>query len=486
MDPRETVLRRYLASLFNPADGLCYTRTASWTPGRACLFSQSSAMLGLLAWHRETGSEQARQLLDHQAEGLMHIVTDTGDDAFFPKYEWDGKNYVDDPPGKDAPIWYGGRLILPLVDYWQLSGREDIKGFIAKLVHHCTEVSHFIKPDGAVEQGEGWWGHLHSTMDMAAGIAEYGRLTRRPELLAWAKRIYDWVGRTHTTRYGWVADVSGGHICESCAIASRIRLALALYRAQAVDPFGEIDRFLRNQLIENQFLDVSFMNHFQPAKPRTDQATYAGIPEMVRGTFQCWGTANDLIGHDDIEGCGAGGGVQGIALAWNALSEWRETPHEATLRVNLLFNQTLRARPVAPFKSAAPAVAQLASYLPNQGRVVLTALQPIPALELRIPDGTEPSTAQMSRSLPAGDRVLRFDGKYAVINAVQAGEIIELTFPLKEYQTVERAAGIDYHVQWKGSSVLSLEPVGTHIPLYAHRRQLILATPETNGSRYPW
>ena len=34
----------------------------------------------------------------------------------------------------------------------------------------------------------------------------------------------------------------------------------------------------------------------------------AGIDRMIRGTFQCWGTANDLIGHDDIEGCGAGGG----------------------------------------------------------------------------------------------------------------------------------------------------------------------------------
>ena len=94
---------------------------------------------------------------------------------------------------------------------------------------------------------------------MTAGIAEYGRLANRPELVAWAKRVYEWIGRANTTRYGWMADVSGGSICESCGIASRLRLGLALYRAGAVDPFGEADRFLRNQLIENQFVDLDFL-----------------------------------------------------------------------------------------------------------------------------------------------------------------------------------------------------------------------------------
>ncbi|HEY5914336.1 MAG TPA: hypothetical protein VJA21_27420, partial [Verrucomicrobiae bacterium] len=148
IDPREALLRRYLAGLFDPADGLCYTREAAWTPRRACLFSQSSAMLGLLAWHRETGSAEARRLLDRQVDGLMRIADLRGDSACFPKYEFDGKGYVDDPAGKDAPIWYGGRLILPLVEYWQISRREDVKTFLERLVRHCTISSSFIKPDG--------------------------------------------------------------------------------------------------------------------------------------------------------------------------------------------------------------------------------------------------------------------------------------------------------------------------------------------------
>jgi len=211
----------------------------------------------------------------------------------------------------------------------------------------------------------------------------------RPELVAWGKRVYQWIGRTHTTQYGWVADVSGGRICESCAIASRFRLGLALYRAGVVDPFGEIDRHVRNQLLENQFVDVSFMSPPQPQKPRTDRTVYAGVDRMIRGTFQCWGTANDLIGNDDIEGCGAGGGVQGLKLAWDAQSEWREVPGGPELRVHLLFNRALRAKPELPFTTAASIAATLWSELPYAGHVRVTANQPINRLALRLPHGSD-------------------------------------------------------------------------------------------------
>jgi len=489
MDPRENVLRTYLAGLFDPADGLCYTRGTDWTPRRACLFSQSTAMLGLLAWHHETGSPDARRLLDRHVEGLMHLAVDRGDYAYFPKYEFDGRQFVDEPKGKDAPPWYGGRLILPLVEYWQLSGRQDVRAFLEKLIRYPVQVSHFIGPDGAVERGEGWWGHLHSTMDMAAGIAEFGRLTNRPELVEWAKRVYDWIGRTNTTRYGWVADVSGGRICESCAIASRIRLGLALYRAGAADPFGEMDRHIRNQLLENQFVDLDFLAPLAPQTPRTDKATFAGIDRMIRGTFQCWGTANDLIGNDDIEGCGAGGGVQGLALAWNAQSEWRDVLGGKELRVHLLFNRAVRGPAQAQVTTGAPVAAQVWSWLPHEGRVAVVAHQPLARLALRLPDGADPNGAHVRRFSPSGtpgrESVPTLEGKYAMIPDVSVGERADLTFPLREYETVETANGVQYKVRWKGNAVLALEPRGTRVPLYARRGSLRESKAPLCAPRYP-
>ncbi|HEY5912145.1 MAG TPA: hypothetical protein VJA21_16195, partial [Verrucomicrobiae bacterium] len=433
-----------------------------------------------------TESAEARHLLDRQVDGLMRIADLRGDSACFPKYEFDGKSYVNDPAGKDAPIWYGGRLILPLVEYWQISRREDVKTFLERLVRHCTASSSFIKPDGEVERGEGWWGHLHGTMDMVTGIAEFGRLAGRPDLVAWAKRVYDWIGRTHTTRYGWVADVSGGRICESCGIASRFRLGLALYRAGVADPFGEIDRHLRNQLLENQFVDVSFMASQQSHQPRTDRQVYSGLDRMIRGTFQCWGTANDLIGNDDIEGCGAGGGVQGLKLAWDAQSEWRTTNEGDELRVHLLFNRALRGKPQPPFTSAAPVAAQLWSELPYAGRVLVEARQDINRLALRLPDGSDLRHVGLRRSLHRGTIPAALEGQYAVVSKVASGEVIEILFPLQLCETVERAAGKDYLVKWKGSSVFSLSPAGQRVPLYSDRDTALSSSAPMSQPRYPW
>ena len=485
MDPRENILHAYLASLFDPADGLCYTRGTEWTPRRACLFSQSTAMLGLLAWYRETGSPQARRLLDRHFEGLTRLAVDRGDYAYFPKYEYDGRQFVDEPKGKDAPPWYGGRLILPLVEYWQLAGRADVREFLEKLIHYVTQVSDFIKPDGEVERGEGWWGHLHSTMDMTTGIAEFGRLTNRPELVAWAKRVYDWIGRTHTTRYGWVADVSGGHICESCAIASRIRLGLALYRAGAADPFGEIDRHLRNQLLESQFVDLDFLAPLAPQTPRTERATYAGIDCMIRGTFQCWGTANDLIGNDDIEGCGAGGGVQGLALAWNTQTEWRDVRGGKELRIHLLFNRTVHGPTEAPLTSGTPVAAQIWSWLPYEGRVAVVAHRPLARLAVRLPDGADLNGMRVRRSTHNLESAAALDGQYVTVSNISEGERTDVLFRLKEYDTVETAAGTRYQVHWKGSVVLGLEPKGARVPLYNHRASLREGKAPWCPPRYP-
>ncbi|MFB3789292.1 MAG: hypothetical protein ACE15F_23280 [bacterium] len=516
MDSREALLRGYLARLFDPLDGLCYTQGTAWTPRRACQFSQSSAMWGLLAWFRETGSGEARRLVDRHVAGIMRLAEVRSDYALFPKYEWDGRHWVDEPKGKDAPPWYGGRLIAPLVEYWnlirQIEGEpsagspraDEVQAFLEKLIRYVVEVSPFIKPDGAVERGEGWWGHLHGTTDMAAGIAEYGRLAGRPELVDWARRLYEWIGRTNTTRYGWTADVSGGSIHESCGIGSRIRLGLALYRAGVLDPFGEIDRFLRNQLLECQFVDLAFLPPLQPETPRTERTAYAGIDRMIRGTFQCWGTANDLIGHDDIEGCGAGGGVQALALAWEAMTEWRPLPvsdeentelnpnilqgsEASELRIHLLFNRTIHSRPVPPFERTGPVAAELWSYLPYEGRAVLTAHRSIGRVALRLPDGADLATARIIRAfgVQSSTSSAVMEGSYVLVENVKTGERIDLRFSLKQYETTEHAAGNAYRVRWKGSAVTSLEPAGAKAPLYQDRSELLKDRAPLAAPRYP-
>jgi hypothetical protein len=201
-----------------------------------------------------------------------------------------------------------------------------------------------------------------------------------------------------------------------------------------------------------------------------------------------------------------------LALAWDAQAEWRPVPGnlggqgsnlrardkslEPTspaasegeeLRIQLLFNRRLRAQPRAPFASTGPIAAELWSYLPNEGRVTLAAHQKIDRVALRLPDGADPATANVGRSTlgPSFSSATAFDGPYVLIDHVDAGEWIDLRFSLRQYETVEHAAGVAYRVQWKGSAVTGLEPVGPRCPLYRGRTNLLNALAPLCAPRYP-
>jgi hypothetical protein len=68
---------------------------------------------------------------------------------------------------------------------------------------------------------------------------------------------------------------------------------------------------------------------------------------------------------------------------------------------------------------------------------------------------------------------------------VKPGEILELAFKLRQYETTEHAAGRDYRVEWKGSSVTGISPAGTKEPLYAKRSRLQGSVAPVCAARYP-
>jgi len=182
--------------------------------------------------------------------------------------------------------------------------------------------------------------------------------------------------------------------------------------------------------------------------------------------------------------------VQGIALAWDAQSEWRDTPRGKELRVHLLFNHAIHAAPESGLTEAAPIAAELWSHLPYEGRVTFRAHQPISRVALRLPDGTDlagvtfQNYAGNASDARKAEEHPNMDGQYAIISNLAASQGFELLFPLNEYETLERAAGKNYRVQWKGSTVLSLVPPGEKVPLYAHRAMLRNAKAPLCAPRY--
>jgi len=122
--------------------------------------------------------------------------------------------------------------------------------------------------------------------------------------------------------------------------------------------------------------------------------------------------------------------------------------------------------------------------------------QPIERLALRLPGGADTAHVRVRRSLLgseslapahsfATDAPAQLEGQYAILWKLSAGERIEFLFPLQQYKTVERAAGVDYRVQWKGSSVIGISPAGANVPLYAHRDSIKNDQTPMCRTRYP-
>jgi len=77
------------------------------------------------------------------------------------------------------------------------------------------------------------------------------------------------------------------------------------------------------------------------------------------------------------------------------------------------------------------------------------------------------------------------DGPYAIIPRLASAERVELTFPLEEYETTERAREATYRVKWRGNAVLAIDPRGAKVPLYADRGQLREGRTPLSTPRYP-
>lgn len=232
-------------------------------------------------------------------------------------------------------------------------------------------------------------------------------------------------------------------------------------------------------------VDLDFLPPLSPDLPRSDTFTYRNVDRMIRGTFQCWGAFNDLIGHPDIEGCGAGGGTQGLGLAWDAQSEWRGKDE---LRIHLLFNRRVRGPAAPPLTSGVPVAAEVWSHLPYAGRVEVVAHRAMRRLALRLPDGSDVSKAVVRRQSAGGTRTespAPMEGAYVIVPNVSEGERIESEFPLLEYETTEDVGGTRYRVTWRGSAVTAIDPPGQFVPLYGKRGALRRAAAPLCAPRYP-
>jgi hypothetical protein len=415
-------IRAFLNSLIGP-DGLVHNPD---TKQPDHMFAQGSALYALVTDFDDSRDPALAERIRSLIAGLNRVARQESDYLWFPQVAT-----------SIAPCSHQAAYqVLPVVRFYELTGDKAALRYAQRLAHWSVYHDPTVTQEGVITK-TAWEGHLHAWMDTWSGVlrcARAGGDLDRTAVVQRAQKLFEWVKATHTSPFGWVADSVGSKTCETDTITSAIRLALELIREGRTEYWDDIERFVRNQLVENQFRDVSRLG-----------ISDARVANGLTGAFEAYADPNTLIAIDKgtIEGCCIGGGIRGLFVAYqNAI---HETAGE--VRINLLLSAGMEALEVA-------------SYLPFEGRIDLYPKTSRP-VSVRCPPWLDPVSVRVEGR---ADRAIA--NRYLRLSGMQPGSRVVLRYAQPEHERTHVVAGRTYQVLWRGDTVLSLRPAGSPYPIF--------------------
>ncbi len=446
----EKGLRRFLLSM-QDADGLFYDQDSEWSTYQADMFCQSRVLLGLVSWYMLTKEAKVRASIDRLIEGLQEIITDEKDYGYYQKNIY------------SRGEWRSGGLegtlqALPLMKYFEITGEGEALSLAGKLIKYFIYHSHkVVFRDGSYHGASHAGGILPSTV----AALKYGIATGNQEIINWVKRVYKWTRAHSLSSFGWLQDIPNySSWCETCSLTDLIHLAIILAKNGHPEYWNDVERIVRNQLLENQFRHVEWIiSKEAQARSRTKVAS------ILLGSFESWALPNSLLGvvkdprfPFGVEGCCTGAGIRGLFLAWDHIV----TKTERGVFVNLAFSRDSEW-------------VEVISYRDYEGKVVFI-IHDAPVLHLRIPDWVRHSEVKVfvdgvkkSTIFPParvwGEKP-QWEKDYIKIEGLSEGQVVTVKYPLRRMEELEVVDRKVYRVVWKGDTVIKIWPKGKLYPIY--------------------
>jgi hypothetical protein len=206
--------------------------------------------------------------------------------------------------------------------------------------------------------------------------------------------------------------------------------------------YGIVERFARNQLLENQFIKT------ESVVPQCGSLLGKRVARVVHGSWASYSKPNSLDNClKGTEGCCVGAGIRGCFLVW----EHAITKDAGKVMVNMAFSRN------SPW-------VEVISHRPYAGRLDIT-VHDAPDLLVRIPEWVSENDLRVlvdKQSVPATplrDGYFRFSG-------LQEGASIRVEYPIGTESRAAEVNGREYNTRWKGDTVVGIRPRGEHYPLY--------------------
>ena len=464
-----------------------------WRPvggSSICAFGNGRMMLAMIAWYERSRDPIWLERIRKMGQGLSKTAVHKDGYAFFPCMGGSGDEAEQNIlKSSDGPVCQG-QPIRALARYYELSGDKEALHFAGELVNFCmkeqlwTDREKQWKWINAAEHGQ-HQGQPHSYTLALRGILEYAYVTNDATLKEFVKNGYEWQRSWGISEIGCFGDHAWGGNTEPCLIADMTALAIRLSDYGVGDYWDDVDQYVRNHLTESQLLRADLLEGVSKGSVEYPDAwkKYPLGPTGVQGI------ADIVVGHDGVPwtppmqerelktvapekpitkdviprsiglmagmievttmaytiqgGCCSGNGTQAMYYAWHSAVRFKD----AVATVNLLLN---RASPWM----------DVASYLPYEGKVVLTNKQARRAA-IRIPRWVD--RAAIQTRVNGKSAASSWIGNYLVVDGLRPKDILVLDFPI-----VERAAKYTmafdrtYAFQFKGNTVVDVSPRDTN------------------------
>jgi DUF1680 family protein len=422
-------------------------------------FSQSRALLGLTTLFASTGDAEIETRLHGLIDGLAQIAVSEEDYSYFPGRAYRGA-WLDYGLMKEEAYdhldnyGYASQVALPLMEYHALAGHRPALDLAGRLLRH------FVGHSGLVD-GEGRFvGETHAAGYLGMGIAavRYGVATGDESYVAWADRLYRWV-RANSSEFGWVPgplglgpsyfarwyDAPQRRTCETCSLADMLNLAILLAARGHPEYWDDVERYARNQLLQNQFgsaeavLSAEACEHVPP-----------DVQRALAGAWESFALPYRLLARPDdrrfVEGCCSGAGARALSLIWEHGLEQRGPVLYAHLGLS-------RGGPLATVTSHEPAAGRL-DVVPRADT----------ALRLRVPSWATPDSVTVW--IDGVERDAPWEGGYVVVDAVPAGSRVSLRYGLAERTEAFTVNDETTLAHWRGGTVVDVDPDRGPVPIY--------------------
>ena len=235
------------------------------------------------------------------------------------------------------------------------------------------------------------------------------------DLAAWCGRVYEHA-RTWTSSFGWLPDGLGfspkdnffAGTCETCALCDLIELAITLTEAGIGDYWDDVERYARNQLIEQQIREPA-----RAIAPEILAQTTTPVEQILRGAFDSTAPPNSLLGSNEgvVEGCCTPAGLRACFMVWDRIMSSRPDG----VYVNLAISRD------APW-------ARLTSAEPYRGELRLEVRQ-ANAFFMRLPEWVDVDAARLT--VDSNEQPIELRGRYIVLGELRPGQVVDVTYPAR-------------------------------------------------------